>query len=93
VWDESSGRALLALFARYCADPVDARLNLTLRFLSRQFAQRCPPSLAREAADLLQGRAVNRAWEASLNYLLRTLALRRELWGATIGERSPEEND
>ncbi len=88
-WDEASGRLLLEFFGRYCADPVEGRLHLTLRFLMRQFALRCPPSLAGEAADLLHGRAANKAWEVSVNYLLRTLALRREMWAATIGAGSP----
>ncbi len=88
-WDEASGRLLLEFFGRYCADPVEGRLHLTLRFLMRQFALRCPPSLAGEAAGLLHGRAANKAWEVSVSYLLRTLALRREMWAATVGIGSP----
>lgn len=76
AWDDATGHRLLAFFGRHCAEANETRLNLTLRFLSRQFAQRCPPSLAGEAAEVLSDRATDKAWVANINYLLNTLAMR-----------------
>lgn len=87
AWNEATGRRLLAFFARRCAEPQETRLNMTLRFLSRQFAQRCPPSLAGEAAAMFDGRAVSGAWEANLKYMLKTLAMRREMRAAVENDR------
>lgn len=83
-WDEATGRMLIEFFIRHAAEPTESRLNLTLRFLSRQFAQRCPPSLAGELAQLLPGRSGSKAWEGNLKYLVNTLAMRHEM-RAVIG--------
>jgi hypothetical protein len=87
AWDEPTGRRLIAFFARYATDAKETRLALTLRFLSRQFAQRCPPSLADDAAENLQGRVAG-AWESNMKNLLNTLAMRQAMRAAVINERN-----
>lgn len=78
-WDEASGRGILDFYSRICAVSPDTRLSPTLRFLSRRFALDCPPSLADYATQVLAGRAAGKAWEAAVQFLLATLALRREM--------------
>ena len=77
-WDEPSARLLIDFLAGHAAIAPDTRHGPTLRFLSRQFAQRCPPALAGYAADAAP-RAAGRAWEAALSQLAATLRLRQQL--------------
>ncbi len=77
-WDEPSARQLIDFLAGHAAIAPDTRHGPTLRFLSRQFAQRCPPSLADHAADAA-ARAAGRAWEAALSQLAASLRLRHQL--------------
>lgn len=85
-WDEASARLLLDFFGRHCEAEPDTRVSATLRFLSRRFAHDCPPSLAGYATQVLTGHAPSKAWQASIKYLLGTLALRREMWEATMAD-------
>lgn len=87
AWDEATGRRLIDFFARQCAVEKDTRLSPTLRFLSRQFAQRCPPSLVGEAEIALTGRSANAGWESNVKYLLSTLALRQAMREAVESDR------
>ena len=77
-WDEASGRALMEFLARQ-SDQPDTRHSPTLRFLARQFARQCPPSLADEAASRLELDIANKAWAAGLKLVVTTLAMRRRL--------------
>lgn len=79
AWDEPSGRMLLDFLARQCEVDPDTRLSSTLRFVLRQFAQRCPPSLHPYAVEALGGRTTNVAWQGSLRHFLSVLALRHEI--------------
>jgi hypothetical protein len=81
-WDEATGRLLIDFLAGHAAAEPETRLGPTLRFLSRAFALRCPPSLAGYAAAMFDGRAANTAWNAALRYVTATLRRRQELWEA-----------
>ena len=78
AWDEASGRRLLDFLAAQAAVAPDTRLGPTLRFLARQFAQRCPPALA-DAAGEAATLAAGRAWETALSQLAATLHLRQQM--------------
>lgn len=84
AWDEPGGRLLIDFMSSHAAVAPDTRHGPTLRFLSRQFAQRCPPILADYAAAAGE-RAAGRAWEAALQQLAATLRLRRAIYEA-IGQ-------
>ena len=77
-WDEASGRGLIDFLAGHAEMATDTRHGPTLRFLSRQFAQRCPPALAEHAAAAT-ARAAGRAWEAALQQVAATLRLRQQI--------------
>ena len=85
AWDEADARAILAFLAGEAARLRDNRHSPTLRFLMRAFARHCPPALADEAAALLAGRPATAVWQTSANQFVATLALRRELHQAVIG--------
>jgi hypothetical protein len=78
-WDEASGALLLDFLGRMADREPEGRAGPTLRFLSRSFALRCPPSLAEQAAETLDGRGANNTWKISLGHVVRTLRLRQEL--------------
>jgi hypothetical protein len=90
-WDETCGTLLLDFIGRQSEREPETRAGPTLRFLSRSFANLCPPSLATYAAEALGRRRVNNAWAASLSHLARTLRLRQEL--AEAVERRPPTAD
>ena len=85
AWDEAAARVVLALLADETARVRDNRHSPTLRFLMRAFARQCPPALADEATALLAGRPATAVWQTSANQFVATLALRRELHQAVIG--------
>jgi hypothetical protein len=81
AWDEASGRLLIDFMSTHAAVAPDTRQGPTLRFLSRQFAQHCPPQLA-DYAGGAAGRAAGKAWEAAFSQLAATLRLRHEIMDA-----------
>ncbi|MBP6786082.1 MAG: hypothetical protein KA170_00735 [Candidatus Promineofilum sp.] len=86
AWDEPTGRSLIDFLARQSAIDPETRTGPTLRFLSRQFAHRCPTSLAGYAAETLHGRESNLVWQGSLRHIVNLLALRRDLHRAVAAD-------
>ena len=87
AWDEASGRQLIDFLAAEAAVDPETRWGSTLRFLSRHFAQRCPPALADYAAEALATDRANKAWQAALRHITTTLALRREMYEAVLNKK------
>ena len=79
TWPPATARAVIAFLANEAARDRDHRHTPTLRFLMRDFARHCPPSLADFAADTLAGRPAGPVWQTSANQFIATLALRREI--------------
>ncbi len=90
AWDEATGRRLIDFIGRMSAVDPETRLSPTLRFLLRQFAQRCPPSLLDYATETIGRREVTPLWEVSLRQMLAVLAARWEM-RAVVGSRGAEE--
>lgn len=84
AWDEATGRRLIDFLAQEAAAGPETRRGTTLRFLSRHFAQRCPPALAGYAAEAFQPDRTNKAWQAALRHVTTTLTLRREMYDAVM---------
>ena len=86
VWPPATARAVIAFLAGESARDRDHRHTPTLRFLMRDFARHCPPSLADFAAATLAGRPAGPVWQTSANQFVATLALRREMHLAVTGD-------
>lgn len=84
-WDEASAANLIDFFGRKSEIDPDNKESPTLRFLTRQFAQQCPPSLAGYAAENFGQRRTNKAWDASLRALVVTLNVRADMQRAVFG--------
>ena len=69
-WDEPSARQLIDFLAGHAAIAPDTRHGPTLRFLSRQFAQRCPPSLAGHAEMCIRDRVITPLQHSRRIYLM-----------------------
>lgn len=83
-WDETSARQVIDFLARHAGAEPETRYAPTLRYLSRQFAHQCPPSLAGFAAERFrriqaESSTVNRAWELSLSSLVTKVTYRQAM--------------
>jgi hypothetical protein len=78
-WDEVRGRLLLEYLAAQARHDPEGPQSAMLRHHARLLGQRLPPGLAADAAELFQGTAASRAWEASLRQVQTMLETRRAM--------------